>query len=67
VPDPRVRYGQVIKQRALAASGISDPPSSLRGSGVDSAQANFGIALGMPERDDSAALRTTASQDARFR
>jgi hypothetical protein len=47
-PDPRVRYGQIIKRRAGTASGISDPTGGLRCSGVDPAHVNLDLALGTP-------------------
>jgi hypothetical protein len=50
-----------------AASGIGNTTSRLRRSGIDSAQTNLDLALGTPERDNSAARRAAASQDARFR
>jgi transposase-like protein len=67
VPDPRVRYGQVIKQRAgrrlisvtrRVIFGVEEliPPG-----------ANLDLALGTAQRDDSAARRAAASQDAQFR
>ena len=62
-----MRYGQVIKQRAgrrlvsvirRVAFGVAEliPPG-----------ANLDLAFGTTQREDSAACRATASQDAQFR
>src|SRR5262249_56593866 len=50
------------------ASGVSDPKGSLRHRRPDPVQANLDLALGgTPQRDDAAARRAAASQDAQFR
>src|SRR5262245_59170013 len=50
-----------------AAFGSGDPTGDIWRRRTDPAQTNLDFAFGTPERNDSSACRTAASQDAQFR